>query len=92
MDLSVCGLVCSECAYHPKECGGCREVEGRPFWVDPGSTGCELYQCSIDKQYDSCGDCAELPCKQFRELKDPNISDAEHLEELGRRVERLRKA
>ncbi|NLM97380.1 MAG: GNAT family N-acetyltransferase [Halanaerobiaceae bacterium] len=38
----------------------------------------------------SCGDCGELPCKMFVALKDPNISQKEHLEEFKNRVNRLK--
>lgn len=92
MKLSVCGLVCDECPYYSKPCKGCREVKGAPFWVEEiESDNCELYHCSSERGFRSCGDCAELPCRSFRQLKDPGISDEEHLMELERRVQRLRK-
>lgn len=81
------GLDCQECRFYQTSCNGCRAVEGRPFWTD---TGCELFICCSEKAYYSCGDCPELPCKQFTDLKDPNISDEEHLKELDKRVKRLR--
>ncbi len=90
MDLSVCGLVCSECVLYPNECAGCREAEGKPSWVE-GEKVCELYSCCADRNFNSCGDCLDLPCTSFVELKDPSLSDEEHLRGVDRRVERLKK-
>jgi hypothetical protein len=37
---------------------------------------CPLFNCSVNKKgFKSCGDCEELLCKLFREMKDPNSSD-----------------
>ena len=87
MKLSVCGLDCDSCNFYPAECEGCREVDGKPVWTE---TGCELYLCCSEKNFKTCGDCHELPCKMFIELKDPNISEEEHLKEIKNRVERLK--
>jgi len=86
--LSVCGLDCSECDFHQTLCAGCREVEGKPFWIE---IGCELFSCSLEKNFNNSGDCLELPCEMFIELKDPNISDEEHLKEIENRVNRLKR-
>jgi len=42
------------------------------------------------RSYKSCGDCPELPCKTFHELKDPNISEEEHIKSIGTRVRALK--
>lgn len=51
-----------------------------------------MYDCSVNaKRYNDCGECAELPCKLFREMKDPGSSDEEHLRMLDIRVGRLKR-
>lgn len=93
MVLSACGLICDECEFYGQECSGCIAVKGQTFWAKemmPDKT-CPLFNCSVnEKGYKSCGDCVELPCKMFREMKDPNSSDAEHQISLKQRVERLK--
>ncbi len=90
MELSTCGLICSDCEFYRKSCPGCRAVRGRPFWAEEvEGKSCFLYDCCTEKGFHSCGNCSELPCKSFVELKDPNVSDEAHQLELARRVERL---
>lgn len=94
MITSVCGLICNDCTVFPKECHGCLAVEGMPYWTkDVTSNGvCPLYDCAVNqKRYHHCGDCPDLPCQMFVDLKDPAISDAEHRELLKKRVANLRK-
>ena len=91
MKVSNCGLLCDECEFYQNPCSGCYEVKGQTFWAKESDTGmCPLFDCSVNqKQLKSCGDCCELPCNKFKELKDPNISDEEHERKLIERVERL---
>lgn len=93
MKLSACGLIFDECEFYVKECNGCIAVKGQTFWAKemmPDKT-CPLFNCSVnDKGFKSCGDCEELPCKMFREMKDPNSSDEEHKLSLIQRVARLK--
>jgi hypothetical protein len=52
---------------------------------------CPLYDCAVLKRnYSDCGDCDEVPCKMFREMKDPNSTDEEHQQGLIDRVARLK--
>ena len=92
MEISVCGLVCSECQFYNVSCSGCKAVKGSTFWAKemlPGKV-CTLYECAVTKKgYEDCGDCSELPCKMFKELKDPNSTEEEHLKALEERVQRL---
>ena len=93
MMLSACGLICSECEFFGKQCNGCHAVKGQTFWAleHMPSKVCPLYGCSVnDKNFRDCGDCAEVPCKMFREMKDPNSTEEEHLQGLVDRVERLK--
>ncbi len=93
MILSACGLICSDCEFFGAQCSGCHAVKGQTFWAlehMPTKT-CPLYDCSVNKlHFKDCGDCGELPCKMFREMKDPNSSDEEHRQGLIDRVARLR--
>ena len=94
MVLSACGLVCSECEFFEKECKGCHAVKGQTFWAleHMPTKVCPLYNCSVNQRhYKDCGDCAELPCTTFREMKDPNSTDEQHQKSLVERVARLKK-
>lgn len=90
--LSVCGLVCDLCPFFKNPCSGCYETEGKTFWAAelPEKT-CTLFRCAVmAKEFSSCAECSELPCQQFRDLKDPNISEEEHRNAIDERVNRLR--
>jgi hypothetical protein len=91
--LSACGLLCSECNFFNNACQGCHAVKGATFWAKEMMPDriCPLYKCSvIDKKFGNCGQCAELPCKKFIDLKDPNISDEQHIQSINERVSRLK--
>jgi hypothetical protein len=92
MVISACGVICDGCPFFNKECSGCNEVKGKPFWTKdlPGGI-CQLYNCPINiKKFNNCGECSELPCKTFYEYKDPNMSEEEHKESITRRVNTLK--
>lgn len=93
MKISACGLICEDCEFFNKTCAGCYNVKGSTFWaveMMPQKV-CPLYNCAInEKGFLNCGDCSELPCKMFVEMKDPALSDQEHEESLVRRVDLLR--
>ena len=95
MILSACGLKCDECEFFNTTCTGCMSVKGSTFWAKemmPNKT-CPLYDCSVNtKKFNNCGDCAELPCKMFREMKDPNSTDEEHQKSIQARVAALTSA
>jgi len=93
MKLSACGLLCNECEFLGNECSGCYAVKGQTFWAKEmmHDQTCPLFGCSVFKKgFQSCGNCEELPCQLFREMKDPNSSDEEHRISLVQRVERLK--
>ena len=93
MILSTCGLRCDECEYYKETCAGCRNVKGSTFWaveMMPAKV-CPLYDCAVNKRgYNHCGECDELPCTTFRQMKDPSVSDEEHLRMIEIRVALLR--
>lgn len=92
--LSACGLLCDKCNYFSIDCQGCYIVKGSTFWAREAMPDkiCPLYLCSvIDKKYNNCGECPELPCQKFIDLKDPNISDEQHNKSIDERVSRLKR-
>lgn len=93
MEVSACGLKCNECQFYNNPCSGCYKVEGKTFWAKESMPNkiCTLYDCAInERKYKSCGNCTELPCKQFKELKDPNITEEEHINSIKKRVDLLK--
>jgi hypothetical protein len=92
--LSVCGLLCNECKHYKKECNSCHVIRGSTFWAKemmPDKV-CPIFKCCfINKKFINCGQCKDLPCKIFDELKDPNLSDEQHHESIRERVIRLNK-
>jgi hypothetical protein len=93
MILSTCGLKCDECEFYNKTCAGCRNVKGATFWaVDmmPAKV-CPLYHCAVKQRgFRDCGECPELPCATFLQMKDPATSDEDHQRMIGVRVSLLR--
>ena len=93
MELSACGLNCSDCQFLGKNCGGCNKVSGKTFWAVEHLPAkiCPIFDCSINtKKLKNCGKCADLPCKIFTNLKDPAISDEEHQKSIQKRVAALK--
>jgi hypothetical protein len=89
--LQKCGVNCNECYVFQKECPGCGEVGGKPYWTHYiGGGPCPVYQCCEEKAVHNCGECRELPCKLWYDLKDPSISDDEHLNSINKRVTLLK--
>lgn len=95
MKISACGLLCEECEFFNKTCTGCYNVKGSTFWaleMMPEKV-CPLFNCAVnEKRFINCGGCPELPCKMFREMKDPGITDQQHEEYLIKRVALLRES
>jgi hypothetical protein len=90
---SACGVYCGECNYLGKECAGCNNLKGKPFWAAQFNMNiCPLYDCAINKkQLEHCGFCNELPCKTFLEMKDPAMTDEQFNESVQKRCANLKK-
>lgn len=83
-----CGLVCSECEYLGEQCNGCVDCSGKPFWAK--DKPCPIYDCCVNtKKFSHCGECKELPCKIFEDLRDPQLSDEEFRKQKEDRKKRL---
>jgi hypothetical protein len=98
-DISVCGIdcavACAECNKHEElqnnPCKGCNAAEGKIFWTKfMNLEACPIYTCVKDKQLKHCGECAELPCNIWLEMKDPSMTDEVHEQGIKDRVEVLK--
>jgi len=93
--LSVCGCECLECEYFKKsECSGCSVIEGKVWWTSYiNVTICPIYNCVINiKKLKDCGACSEIPCKFWRDLKDPSHTDEQHEISIKTRIENLKRS
>jgi len=91
MHISSCGLICNECRFYANSCPGCFRVEGKTFWAKEQTEEgiCPLFACAAQKTLSNCGDCSELPCQRFDDLKDPDLSEEEHRKMIQKRVDML---
>lgn len=90
LGLTCCGTECGDCGFYGKNCQGCNALDGKVFHA-PKGRACPIYQCCVrQKKYAACGECEELPCKIWRETRDPQFSDAEFEESIAMRVRNLR--
>ena len=89
----VCGIYCGDCHFLGKECIGCGNVDGKPFWTTLMKIEvCPLHDCCRNqKQLEHCGLCKDLPCKTFLELRDPIMSDDEFIQSLDVRQKELKR-
>lgn len=74
---TICGLFCSSCTYLGNGCTGCDNVKGKPFWTELTGLGtCTIYTCCVNERHHShCGQCSELLCDKYDQIKDPTITD-----------------
>jgi hypothetical protein len=90
--VSACGIECDTCPFFKKTCDGCYLVKGHPFWVEEhlGGNPCPIYGCAVDtRALSSCAHCSELPCQKFFDLKEPSVSQEEHIKGIEKRVKTL---
>ena len=89
-NISVCGADCGECRYlKEKKCKGCSKSEGKVFHCPKGEE-CAIYACCIyDRGYESCIDCADIPCSIWKKTRDPKMSDGEFEDSIRERIQRL---
>lgn len=92
LDISCCGIVCSDCPVYEAGCPGCNSAEGVPAWMEEVDIDiCPIYNCCVlEKELSHCSGCENLPCAIFFELMDPSMNEAEHHEAVGDRVALLR--
>ena len=79
-NISVCGADCGNCScLKEKICKGCSKGEE-----------CAIYYCCvIDRGYESCIDCPDIPCDVWKKVRDPKLTDEEFEASIEERVSRL---
>lgn len=93
MVVCVCGSDCDNCKAFPAPCQGCSRTQGKIFWAQQflGQDTCSIYDCAVNKKhYTNCGQCSELPCQIFYNIKEPGSTQEEHLKGIERRVNNLK--
>lgn len=79
--MAMCGTYCGICQWKDSiGCHGCKECGGTMFWGI-----CDKAACCIDKGYDHCGLCPDMPCEKLKDL----FSDPEHGDQ-GARLHNLK--
>jgi hypothetical protein len=94
---TICGLFCGSCTYLGNGCEGCDNVKGKPFWTDLIGVGtCPIYDCCVNiRHLGHCGQCSELLCDRYSQVKDPVIPDQQiekiNLERKNNLIKRAKK-
>ncbi len=91
--LAVCGVNCpTDCRAYQTECEGCNELEGKiPWAVFYGRERCPIYDCAMEKDLVSCGDCGSAPCRIWYDTRNPDASDEEFERDIKSRLRNLKK-
>ena len=64
--IGICGAYCGVCEWKEKTgCAGCQANQGNMFWGESG-----VAKCAIEKGFEHCGLCPELPCAMLQECFD----------------------
>ena len=62
--IAYCGAYCEVCEWKDKiGCKGCKANQGNMFWGE-----CDKAKCCIEKNYNHCGECSNLPCQKLKEF------------------------
>ncbi|MCK4634272.1 MAG: DUF3795 domain-containing protein [Candidatus Aenigmarchaeota archaeon] len=57
---------------YKKDCEGCKETEGKPFYVKEFEIDvCPVWKCATEHKIEHCGLCEEFPCDKFLDWYDP---------------------
>jgi hypothetical protein len=89
--ISVCGVDCGGCPHLGQDCDGCDALTGRVYWAKfIGADVCPIFKCVEDKKHRNCGDCPQVPCDTWVNLKDPAWSDEEHQKSIRDRLAALK--
>ena len=86
-NISVCGSNCAKCPYYKKMCSGCNKSSGKVFH---SPQGCAIYSCVQSKNLHDCGKCSSLPCKIWKETRDPSYSDEQFEKSIAERIKTLK--
>jgi hypothetical protein len=56
--IGMCGAYCGTCEWKTRtNCPGCLAARGKMFWGI-----CDVAQCAIEKGFQHCGFCSDVPC------------------------------
>lgn len=62
--IAYCGTYCGACEWKDKMgCKGCKANAGNMFWGE-----CDKAKCCMEKGFEHCGQCAEMPCTKLKVL------------------------
>ena len=78
--IGMCGAYCAVCEWKTKaNCPGCLAARSKMFWGT-----CAVASCAIEKGFQHCGFCPDLPCATLQGFFDnPEHGDnRERLENL----------
>jgi len=90
LNLSCCGMECTNCGYYGNLCRGCNESSGKVFHAPEGKA-CPIYECSVRrKKFVNCAGCGQLPCAVWKDTRDPQLSEEEFEKSMADRVNNLR--
>lgn len=79
---SYCGLHCSMCVHNTEkqECKGCIELEGEFSEREQ----CPIAACCIERGYEHCGQCDEIPCAMLSQLASSDVPENARVEQCKR--------
>lgn len=92
MNVAPCGIICEGCPQQ-ESCGGsCFACGGKPFYLKEfGAEVCAIFDCAVNKKgYETCGECADLPCQIIQDWRDPSMSDEAHQQSIDERTAALK--
>jgi len=79
--IGMCGAYCGACEWKAKtNCPGCQAARSQMFWGE-----CAVARCGLDKGFQHCGLCPDLPCGMLQGYFD----NPEHGDN-GERLDNLR--
>ena len=74
-----------------KPCEGCNAIHEKILLNRNISLNiCPIYVCVTNRQYKHCGECEQIPCDIYYELKDPFITDSVHKLNIEERIKVLK--
>lgn len=74
---AVCCLFCGSCINLGNGCEDRDDVKEKPFWTELIGIGISpVYDCCVNtRHYGHCGECSELLCDRYDQVKNPVIPE-----------------
>ncbi|MEM1557592.1 MAG: DUF3795 domain-containing protein [Thermoproteota archaeon] len=71
-NIPPCGAYCEACKNYGRECAGCVETNGKPFFLkEIGLDVCPVWWCVEKRGVGHCGNCEDFPSGDFLNWYDP---------------------